>query len=975
MYVAVIIILILTAFAIRLETWQGSVSIHLYMEIVATMLALFAGVIAMVRFYSKKNNMFLFLGTGFLGTAILDGYHTILSSLYFSEQFPSAFPSLTGWSWISARLFLSVMLFLSVLAWKQEDVLGEQGRVRDRTVYLTAGLLLILSVLLFSLVPLPRIFLLELTVPRPIELLPAGFFLLALVGYLIKRRWQQNTFEHWLVISLIVSVGAHALFMPWSRHLFDMAFNVAHVLKIISYTSVLVGLVISMHTLFRQADQSKREALRVNAALHEEINERRRVQEALREQTATVQLLRDIADAANRATTIEDAIQFALDRVCKHTAWSVGHAYILSTDATADVDEVQLVSLGVWHIDDSVSIGPFRRASEQSTFAPGEGLPGRVYVNNEPAWITDVSRENWFVRAKLASACGLKAGFAAPVSIGDRVVAVLEFYANTAIDADDRILDVMDYTGTQLGRVVERKWSEENLRVSEAKFRAVAESANEAIISSDVDGNIMFWNDGAGDIFGYDEEEILGDPITRIVPELFKDTYTQAQDVGRGERRTISNTVEMYGIGKERGQFPVELSLSKWEAGNEQFYTAIIRDITQRKAVERELRKNQMQLTEAQRIANLGSWEWDIETNTIAWSDAMYRVYGLDLDSFDATYEAFLDRVHPDDRDVVRTSIRRAYEDHRPFSFEHRIVRPDGDVRVLQARGKVILNDSGEPVRMIGTGQDVTERKRAQEELERFAARLERSNRELEDFAYIASHDLQEPLRKIMAFGDRLHSGYDDALDDVGRDYLDRMRNAANRMQALIEDLLSLSRVTTRGQPFEETNLTNIVEDVVSDLEIRLEENDGRVEISDLPIVEADPVQMRQLLQNLIINGLKFHRKDEPPVVKVYGDCLSTVEVPQEVGHTDGGVCRIVVEDNGIGFDEKYVDRIFQPFQRLHGRDTYDGTGMGLAICRRIVERHGGYIAAQSADGHGAMFVIYLPVHPKQEDSVRESER
>lgn len=940
------------------------------------MLALFAGIIAMVRFYSKKNNMFLFVGTGFLGTAFLDGYHTVLSSFYFSEHFPSAFPSLVGWSWISARLFLSVMLFLSVVAWKQEDVLGEEGRVSDRTVYLTAGILLLLSILSFTFIPMPRIFLLEMPIHRPVDLLPAGFFMAALAGYLIKQRWQQNTFEHWLVISLIFGVAAHLLFMPWSRHLFDKFFNVAHILKIVSYTSVLVGLVISMYTLFRQADHSKREALRANAALREEINERRRVQNALREQTATVQLLRDIADAANRAATIEDAMQFALDRICEYTGWPVGHVYILDANASQDIDQGQLVSLGVWHQDDPVRIAPFRTASEQITLRSGEGLPGWVVECNEPLWISNVSPETWFIRSELASESGLKAGFAVPVSIGDRAVAVLEFYSYDAMQADIHILDVMAYIGSQLGRVVERKWSEESLRISEAKFRAVAESANEAIITSDLDGYINFWNKGAEDIFGYRADEMVDKAITEIMPERYVEAHERGMERVRttGETRLAGKTIEMQGYRKNQGEFPIELSIALWEAGGEQFCTAIIRDITKRKQAVKELRKHQTQLTEAQRIANLGSWEWHIDTNRLKWSEEMYRVYGLDSDTFDATYEAFLDRVHPDDRTKVRNTIQAAYEDHRPFSFEHRIIRPDGVIRTLQARGRVVLNDAGEPVRMIGTGQDVTERRQAQEELERFAARLEQSNRELQDFAYIASHDLQEPLRKIMAFGDRLESRYGDALDDVGRDYLVRMRNAANRMKALIEDLLSLSRVTTRGQPFEEIDLTEVVAEVVSDLEISLEESGGRVEIGDLPTIEADPVQMRQMLQNLIINGLKFHREDEPPVVKIYGACLSAQETPDEVVRTNSGVCRIIVEDNGIGFDEKYVERIFQPFQRLQGRDIYDGTGMGLAICRRIVERHNGYITAQPTDGYGAMFLVYLPVRQEQEGSLHESE-
>ena len=253
--------------------------------------------------------------------------------------------------------------------------------------------------------------------------------------------------------------------------------------------------------------------------------------------------------------------------------------------------------------------------------------------------------------------------------------------------------------------------------------------------------------------------------------------------------------------------------------------------------------------------------------------------------------------------------------------------------------------------------RDVTERKRAEASLRAFAEKLQQSNRELQDFAYVASHDLQEPLRKVSSFSERLRTTYGDALGEQGLDYLRRMEGATVRMQGLIEDLLSLSRVTTRATPFERVDLGAVAAEVLSDLEARLEETGGTVEVGALPSIEADRAQMRQLLQNLIGNSLKFHKQGEPPRVKVYGE-------PGGRASTNGGRprFRLVVEDNGIGFDGEHLSRIFVPFERLHGRGAYEGTGMGLAICRKVVERHGGEITAQSAPGQGATFTVTLPV-------------
>ena len=257
----------------------------------------------------------------------------------------------------------------------------------------------------------------------------------------------------------------------------------------------------------------------------------------------------------------------------------------------------------------------------------------------------------------------------------------------------------------------------------------------------------------------------------------------------------------------------------------------------------------------------------------------------------------------------------------------------------------------------IENAQLFEELRASQENLEKSNAKLTRSNAELTQFTNVASHDLQEPMRKIQAFADRLKTKYSDALGDQGRDYLERMHNAAARMQSLIDDLLAYSRVTNKTQSFVPVDLAEVTQEVLSDLEVRIEQTGGRVELGELPTIDADPGQMRQLLQNLISNALKFHRKGEPPVVKVHSHPLDG-----QRSSTGNGSCQIVVEDNGIGFDEKYLDRIFATFQRLHGRYEYEGSGIGLAICRKNAERHGGTITAKSTPGQGTAFIVTVPV-------------
>ncbi len=249
------------------------------------------------------------------------------------------------------------------------------------------------------------------------------------------------------------------------------------------------------------------------------------------------------------------------------------------------------------------------------------------------------------------------------------------------------------------------------------------------------------------------------------------------------------------------------------------------------------------------------------------------------------------------------------------------------------------------------------ERDRAENAMQEYAAELERSNRELQDFANIASHDMQEPLRKILTFSELLQKRYAGVIDERGQDYLDRMDYSAHRLYDLINDLLAYSRVTTRARPFTQVDLNEVARKVLNDLDLQIEQSHASIDLASLPTLEADPTQMYQLLQNLVSNALKYQQPGVEPVIEI---------ASPDSG--ENGTYQIQVRDNGIGFDEKYLDRIFQPFQRLHGRDEYEGTGMGLAICRKIVERHGGSITARSSPGAGTTFIIDLPTSQKSGD-------
>jgi PAS domain S-box-containing protein len=282
------------------------------------------------------------------------------------------------------------------------------------------------------------------------------------------------------------------------------------------------------------------------------------------------------------------------------------------------------------------------------------------------------------------------------------------------------------------------------------------------------------------------------------------------------------------------------------------------------------------------------------------------------------------------------------------ITFESTLIRKDKTTYPVSVRMQFMQNES--PPVFFAIVNDISERKVAEDRLLKYSIELERSNRELHNFASIAAHDLNDPLRKVIAFSDRLKDT-NNKLNDKSLDYINRMQKSTYKMQNLISDLLEYSSVTLSSKPFQKHDLTQIGKESLHNLESRIENSNGKVEIADLPALEVDSSQIQQLFQNLISNSLKYRREGVSPVVKIHSHSVN------------GNFIDIIFEDNGIGFEEKYIEQIFEPFKRLHGTSEYEGTGIGLAICKKIVERHYGSITAKSIPEEGATFIVTLPIN------------
>jgi PAS domain S-box-containing protein len=334
-------------------------------------------------------------------------------------------------------------------------------------------------------------------------------------------------------------------------------------------------------------------------------------------------------------------------------------------------------------------------------------------------------------------------------------------------------------------------------------------------------------------------------------------------------------------------------------------------------------------------------------------------ICGLDLDGRTTFVNPAVSRITGFPiRDLIGRSEKEifgqnAVNGENKISGERIFYRKDGTPVPLEFV-KTPIHENEREVGAVLVFKDITERKRVEEAIAQKAAELTRSNAELEQFAFVASHDLQEPLRKIQAFGDRLKGKFGGAVAPEAQEYLERMQNASARMRTLINDLLAFSRVIRRTEPFVSVDLAAVTKGVLGDLEVRIEKSGAKIHVGELPVIEADPMQMHQLLLNLLSNALKFQPPGGIPVITVRSRTFSALSGEQ--------FCEIAVGDNGIGFEEKYLEKMFAVFQRLHGRSEYEGTGVGLAVCRRITDRHHGTITAKSRLGKGATFVVTLPL-------------
>ena len=390
-------------------------------------------------------------------------------------------------------------------------------------------------------------------------------------------------------------------------------------------------------------------------------------------------------------------------------------------------------------------------------------------------------------------------------------------------------------------------------------------------------------------------------------------------------------------------------------------FLKIKQDLSQLKSKNNQLLINEELFDYSERLAEISTWFWDVETNLLTYSKNQYRLLGCEPDEFEPTVENFTKYVHPEDQYVIKEGNQKVLEEGKASLSYFRVIRKDGTIRNFKSSGKFITDSYGKKM-LIGVNADITEQTIKDKELEDKLIDLEQSNKELSAFNHVASHDLQEPLRKIQTFISRIKDKDFDVLSETTKEYFIRVQKTANRMQKLIDDLLLFSRTNKANKVFEKTNLNEILENSKLEFAEPIEARNAIIKSTILPTISGISFQLQQLFDNLIGNSLKYTLSKKVPHIEISASILSGDSVPNQSPSHPKKFYKITITDNGIGFDQEYAESIFTLFHRLHDTKEYSGTGIGLAICKKIVDNHKGYITAQSEPNKGATFNIFLPV-------------
>jgi PAS domain S-box-containing protein len=672
------------------------------------------------------------------------------------------------------------------------------------------------------------------------------------------------------------------------------------------------------------------------------------LEQRVAQHTGHVKLLRDVAIIANQSDSVEQAFQAALDRVCQHLDWPVGHVYM-------PVEEAQenFVDTGFWSLHPPEGFKKLVQASRQRSFTRGEGVVGRVIDQGRPEWIDDVTQHASCLRTQDGDDLGIRSCLLLPVLVGRRVVAVLEFFSSQAVAPEKDLLEVFEQVGTQLGRVVERAQGVESLKERENKIRMLLKTAAEGIVTINQRAIVDSMNPSAERMFGYTSSEVIGHNVRVLMPSPYREEHDHYIEnyLRTGQAKIIGLGREVLGQRKDGSTFPIEIAISEFTHGRQKFFAGVMRDVTERKAAEQALRQSEERFRNLAEGSIQGIYchrDW----KPLFINQAYARILGYDTPEEVVALGSLHQCVAPEDRAHLQ-SYHDALDrgDAIPTPCEYEALRRDGSRAVLQCMMCRIQWDGHAAVQ--GTVIDITQRKRAEERAKRREAELAHMARlsTLGEMATALAHELNQPLTAIVSYAEGAARRFRSA-NEADRKLIEVLDHTSTLGKRAAEILRSIRNYVKRTDSRRERiHINEVISEAIqlTNIEARWKGTTASVDLApDLPAVEGNFVQLEQVVLNLIRNALEAIEETDS------GPCRLIVRTLMNEAHE----IELTVQDSGGGILPEMAKQMYDPF--VTGKQ--EGLGMGLTICRTIVEAHGGKLWSTPNADEGTTFHVQLPV-------------
>lgn len=679
-----------------------------------------------------------------------------------------------------------------------------------------------------------------------------------------------------------------------------------------------------------------------------DISDRRQAERKVNAQHAVTRVLAEAGD-------LREAAEKVLQAICEHLDFTWGTFWLI------DQEQGRAVFYAMYHLP-NLQVPEFEQACRSFQPKPGEGLPGEAWQRLEPIWVENFSTDSRFPRAEVARLAGIQGALVFPVMREKQVFGILEFFSRDTRHEDLDLLSVSRGLGGQIGQFMERIRAEQGLQQSEELYRAITETAADGIVTIDARGNILAVNSAVERIFGYTREELLGANLNMLMPEKMRESHQAGVErfLQSGEREISWSAVELPGRGKDGRNIPLDISFGMTLRDGQPIFVGMLRDISRRREAEEQLRQSEerfrLLVNEAAEYAIITT---DAEGRVSTWNAGAERIFRYTEEEILGRHLSQFFTDEDRTREVPEEEIRSATEQGQ-FVFERWLQRKDGSK--FWASGSLIMlrGQDGAPRAYAKILRDITERKQAEEavkelnqqleeRVQRRTAALQESNQQMEAFTYTVAHDLRAPLRAMQGFSQALLEDYAPHLDEPARDFIKRIMSSSQKMDALIQDLLAYSQLSRSDLTFEPVPVVTAMNEVLEQWREEIARTDAQVTVQGENVsVLAHQATFSHVLGNLLGNSLKFTQPGERPKVAV-----RVVE--------RGETVQISFQDNGIGIAPEHHQRIFRVFERLHGQESYPGTGIGLAIVKKGIERMGGRVGLTSAPGEGSLFWIELP--------------